>query len=244
MNGETLLENEKNFLNAKVINVCTCESVLDELNKIHKNNFNINLQMNLSLGNIVNPFDSLTRQDIYCRSIDNRIEDTILGFLYTASKIDNICLWIDSVNPDDVCLKQFIVVKFPNHKIKICDMMFLRNMEPKYFNFRIDSLDCHQLQELESYEYYIDESERFEYKKNWNELIVENKSLRIIDNNKIISVNLDYYDKEIINCLHSRKLSMMHSVAYLMSFFPQLSELFLKYRVEFLVDKHLVTIKL
>lgn len=237
------MENEKNIMNTKVINICTWESVLDELNKIHKNNYNINLQMNLSLGNIVDPFDYLTRQDIYSRSFDSNLEDTMSGFLYAASKIDHICLWIDSANPDDACLKQFIAVKFPNHKIKICDMMLLRNIEPKYFNFRIHGLDCRQVQDLERCAYYIDESERCEYKKSWNDLIAENKPLRIVDNNKIISVDLDYYDKEIINYLHGEIFSKMLSVAYLMSYLPQLSQLFLEYRVEYLAGKNLVTIQ-
>lgn len=67
--------------------------------------------MYLSLGNIVDPFDYLTRQDIYSRSFDSNLEDTMSEFLYAASKIDHICLWIDSANPDDACFKQFIAVQ-------------------------------------------------------------------------------------------------------------------------------------
>ena len=59
-----------------------------------------------------------------------------------------------------------------------------------------------ELKELAKLEHKLSKDELFKYATEWKELVKENSKMRIIENGKIKSVSLDYYNDVILNRLN------------------------------------------
>ncbi|GAU75931.1 DUF3658 domain-containing protein [Fusibacter sp. 3D3] len=221
---------------ANSINLCSSISVLEALKKIYRFGISTNLNLNLSLGNIIDPFDVETRKSLYDHSVDPDLLKKVDFFLRSVTKVKHIRLWINTNDPDDACLKAFIATKYDNHKISICDINASIDKYKRNAVRNINNLNIRQLKALKKYEYILSFNERQECQNNWNKFILENAELRTIVDGVLASVCIDFYDKAIMNELHRINLPFMRSLAYLLTCFPSLSETFLRNRLEYLID--------
>lgn len=74
-------------------------------------------------------------------------------------------------------------------------------------------LNPNELEKLSTMEHEVSKEEILEYSKVWEELVLINSPMRVIDKGQVLSENLDYFDNFILNLLEMRGSSKISRIA-------------------------------
>lgn len=104
------------------------------------------------------------------------------------------------------------------------------------------SLREDELEELSNYEQKLSEKEIEDNAKLWKKLVEENSEFRVLENGKVKSVSIDYYDNIILDNLRIMgKVKMVKLVAKIMREF-ELQDILFVYFIERLIKKDKIKI--
>ncbi len=148
--------------------------------------------------------------------------------------IDLIRIWSSHLNCDDYCLLLYLCSKIKNKKISV-----IFSEEFNYHCLSIDMMDGSEIPELLKREHILSEKEIEYYADEWKRLVNENSKLRYIVNGKVLSVPINYFDKEILNVLKKMgEVSLYHLIAMLMGhkIVNDANDLLYKYLIENLIN--------
>lgn len=159
--------------------------------------------MDLCIGKL----DSIKNYDRNClKEYKKNIKTTSLKNNYNFKKeiekikqleqIDKIRVWSSHLNCDDYCLLLFVCNYFEDKNISV-----VFSEEYNWFATTCTSLDENQINDLLNREYMLKKCEISQYKEEWKQIVKENTELRFMVNGVVKSVNIDYFDSEILNRL-------------------------------------------
>ncbi len=125
------------------------------------------------------------------------------------NKNDKIRIWSSHKDIEPYLLLLFICDNFKDKKINLY-VTYSEELKdyasPAYLNEK-------EMEELSNKEHKLIEEEIKNYSKEWQELVKINSPFRVIDNGKIISTNLNYFDDFILNYLKENGVSKISRVA-------------------------------
>ncbi len=128
------------------------------------------------------------------------------------SKAKKIRVWSSVFDADEYCMLLFICHYFKDKEISV-----VFASEGNICSWIISNNGEEEIKELEKKEHILKKYEKEDLAKEWEKIILSNKELRFMINGSVISVNLDYFDNDIINRLKILgKVSKIKLVASLM----------------------------
>ena len=115
-------------------------------------------------------------------------------------KEKQIRIWYSSLDNEDMCSLYFLISYFYNKNIDIfiCDIA-----DKEHFSF--SSYISSEIKELSKNTILLDNKQKINFKKNWENLVKENNDLRILNNGKLMSFSFDYLDSKIIDLIKINK---------------------------------------
>lgn len=199
----------KNFegKNPKIVEIVSDVSTYELLKRSGNNNLKVSLPLELCIGELdyINDYSriELKKYTKYVHAIEEgpfangynfKDEfDKLKGLLKDADKIR---VWSSHLDCNDYCLLLFICNYFSHKNISV-----LFSEEFNWYATTCTKLNENEINELTKKEHILKKTEMEEYKKEWEKIVDENAELRFMINGSVKSVNIDYFDKEILERL-------------------------------------------
>lgn len=99
-----------------------------------------------------------------------------------------------------------------------------------------------KLKELTKLEHKLSKEEIFKYAIEWKKVVEDNSNMRVMENNKVKSVSLDYYDDIILNKLSEfKEIKTVSLTANLMRDY-HMSDIFITYLIDRLIKSNKIKI--
>ena len=156
--------------------------------------------------NELNKFISGEKIDFDFTELFNKLKE----YVNNAKKIR---VWSSLFDADEYCMLLFICHHFKDKEISV-----IFASEGNIWSSFILHNSEEEIKQLENKEHILREYEKEKLDKEWNEIILSNKELRYMINGSVKSVDLDYFDNNIIERLKSLgKVSKREFVINLMS---------------------------
>lgn len=176
-------------------NICEIVSSDSAIKLIKELNDNevICLEMNLNIGkldglkennrNELNKYNEILKYDF-----KNQLNEI--------SKYDNIRIWSSIYDADDYCLLLFLCSKFKDKNISVIYSNEFNNYATTLTNLSVDDI-----KDYLNKEHILKDYEKEDFFNEWIEILEKNSELRYMLNGKVNSINIDYFNNEILNRL-------------------------------------------
>lgn len=123
-----------------------------------------------------------------------------------------IRVWSSHLDSDDYCLLLLICYLFKENKVSA-----IFSEEISWYATTLGCIDEKEVVELENKEHILKEYEKEDYYNEWIKIVNDNKELRYMLNGKVISCDINYFDKDILKRLEQLgKIYIYNLVADLM----------------------------
>lgn len=209
---------ENNFIgnNTDIIEITSSITVSLALKRVGIDNIKVHLPFSFDIGNLkemqefkrneLNKFISGEKIDFDFTELFNKLKE----YVNNARKIR---VWSSLFDADEYCMLLFICHHFKDKEISV-----IFASEGNIWSSFILHNSEEEIKQLENKEHILREYEKEKLDKEWNEIILSNKELRYMINGSVKSVDLDYFDNNIIERLKSLgKVSKREFVINLMS---------------------------
>lgn len=103
-------------------------------------------------------------------------------------------------------------------------------------------LNERELEKLSGMEHKVSKDDMLKFSKEWESLVSENSQLRVMENDRVLSVNLDYFDDFILNILRSKGVSKISSICGEFMANYHIMDLQIVYFIDKLIEKGKVRI--
>lgn len=236
---------ENNFIgnNEDIIEITSSDTVSLLLERSGIDNLKVHLPFSFDIGNL-KEMEEFKRNElnkfIPGGEIDFNFEKLFNKLKEYASKAKKIRVWSSLFDADEYSMLLFICHHFKDKEISV-----VFASEGNIWSWVIPNNGEEEIKELEKKEHILKQYEKEDLDKEWNEIILSNKELRFMINGTVKSVDLDYFDKDIINRLKSiGKVSKIKLVANLMGnpIIPrcQYADFIQEYFIDSLINKGLI----
>lgn len=192
--------------NEKVLEIVPDISCYELLKRSGNNNLKVYLPLNLCIGRLdsVNEFNRSELKEYvkYISTINAGPFKHGYNFEYEFKKlkslnqVDKIRVWSSHLDCDDYCLLLFICNFFGDKNISV-----IYSEEYNWYATTCAGLNENEIEELSKREHVLKKYEINQYKEEWEKIVKENTELRFMINGSVKSVNIDYFDNEIIERL-------------------------------------------
>ncbi len=199
----------KNFegKNKKIVEIVSDVSIYGLLKRVGNNNLKVLLPLELCIGKFdyINDYSriELKKYTKYVSTIEEGPFENGYNFKYEFNKLkvflkdaDKIRVWSSHLDCDDYCLLLFICNYFSNKNISV-----LFSEEFNWYVTTCTKLDKTEINEFVKKEHILKKYEMEQYKKEWEKIVNENTELRFMINGSVKSVNIDYFDNEVLERL-------------------------------------------
>ncbi len=194
--------------NETVVEIVSDISCYGLLKRSRNNNLKVYFPLNLCVGRLesINEFNrgELKEYVKYISTINDGPFKYGYNFEYEFKKIkslnqvDKIRVWSSHLDCNDYCLLLFICNFFGDKNISV-----VYSEEYNWYATTCTKLDENEIKELPKKEHILKKYEINQFKEEWARIVEENTELRFMINGSVKSVNIDYFDNEIIKRLES-----------------------------------------
>lgn len=164
------------------------------------------------------------------------IFDELSKYLNEANKIR---VWSSIYDAEEYCLLLFICHHFKDKNISVIFSNELRDVN------RVNCLDKDEIKEISSKEHILKDYEKDKYDKEWISILNSNKELRFMKNGVVQSVDIDYFDNDILERL--KKLGKVEKRKLIMDLISnpivdkcQYTDFIIEYLIDNLINKGLI----
>lgn len=192
--------------NETVLEIVSDISCYGLLKRSGNNNLKVCLPLNLCIGRLdsINEFNRSELKEYvkYISAINDGPFKYGYNFEYEFKKlkglnqVNKIRVWSSHLDCDDYCLLLFICNFFGNKNISV-----VYSEEYNWYATTCTKLDENEIKELAKKEHILKKYEIDQYKEEWKKIVDENTELRFMINGLVKSVNINYFDNEIIERL-------------------------------------------
>lgn len=162
-------------------------------------------------------------------------EDIIINYKDKISKLINLIdnnyivrVWTSHYDTDDYLLLLFISSYL---KDRVDNIIVLYSDDYKKECYSPCTMTSKELDKLSTYEHILSKEEINKLSEEWDRIKKENSDLRIIQDGKVVSINYDYFNDEIITILNKKGSTSVMDIIY---------ELMVKYHLYDRVFKFLI----
>ena len=207
--------NNFNGINTDTIEILATDSALGLLNKCNNQNIKVCMPLMLSIGKIIkdNPFNRtiLFIYDNNEYAIDYPDDfNKLCNYVKKASKIR---IWSSHLNCDEYCMLLLICHMFKDKEISV---IFSDSLSESATSIGTISQD--EYNKLIKKEIVLTNKEKEQYINEWNEIISDNKELRIMHNKKVKSISMSELDTKILERLSKvKKISLSKFITELIT---------------------------
>lgn len=192
--------------NEKVLEIVSDISCYELLKRSGNNNLKAFLPLALCIGKLdsINEFNrnELKEYVKYVSTIDHGPFKHGFDFEYEFKKlkslnqVNKIRVWSSHLDCDDYCLLLFICNFFNDKNISV-----VFSEECNWYATTCTKMTENEIKDLLKKEHILKKNEIDQYKEEWAKIVDENTELRFMINGSVKSVNIDYFDNEIIERL-------------------------------------------
>lgn len=192
--------------NEKVLEIVSNISCYKLLKRSGNNNLKVFLPLNLCIGKLdsIKEFNrnELKKYDKYVSATNNGPFKYGFDFNYEFKKlkslnqVNKIRVWSSHLDCDDYCLLLFICNFFGDKNISV-----VYSEECNWYATTCTKMTEKEIKELLKKEHILRKSEIDQYKEEWKKIVDENTELRFMINGSVKSVDIDYFNNEIIERL-------------------------------------------
>lgn len=236
---------DNNFVgdNNDIIEITSSNTVSLLLERSGIDGIKVHLPFSFDIGNL-KEMEEFKRNElkkfVHEKEIDFKFKDLFDKLKEYVNIAKKIRVWSSLFDADEFCMLLFICHHFKDKEISV---VFAN--EGNIWSWVISNNGEEEIKMLETREHILKQYEKEDLDKEWNEIINSGKELRYMLNGSIISVDLDYFDKDIINRLKILgKVSKTKLVASLMSdfFIPrcQYADFIQEFFIDSLISKGLI----
>lgn len=229
--------------NTDVIEITSCDTVSLLLERSGIDGIKVHLPFSFDIGNL-KEMEEFKRNElkkfINRNDINFDFKELFDKLKEYANKTKKIRVWSSMFDADEYCMLLFICHHFKDKEISVV----FANEGYIWANVIIGNSE-EDIKYLEKKEHILKNFEKEAFERYWLEIINSNKELRYMINGSVISVDLDYFHKDIIDRLKSLgKVSKAKLVASLMGepIIPRCHyvQFINEYFIESLIDKGLI----
>lgn len=211
-----IMNNDNKVLNNKIIEVVHDYSETGCLKQTDfKNNLIVCLPLELNFGNLklLDNYDRSSIKVLFSDfdylpfETDFNFKNEINELKTLAKEVDKIRVWSSRISASDYLLFLYICYLFSDKNISV-----IFTDEYNEYAWGIGCMTCDEVNKLTSYEHALSQQEKDKYIDEWKKVVEENSNLRYIKDNKIISVDINYFDDIIISYLKEEKEMMIYSL--------------------------------
>lgn len=198
----------KNFegKNEEVLEIVSGISCYELLKRSGNNNLKVFFPLELCIGKLdsIKKFNrnELKKYVKYLNTINDGPFKQGFDFEYEFKKIksfnevNKIRVWSSHLDCDDYCLLLFICNFFGDKNISV-----VYSEECNWYATTCTKLTEKEIEKLLKKEHILKQYEIDQYKEEWKKIVDENTELRFMVNGSVKSVDIDYFDSEIIERL-------------------------------------------
>lgn len=234
-----------NFIgnNTDVIEITSCDTVSLLLERSGIDNIKVHLPFSFDIGNL-KEMEEFKRNElkkfINRNDINFDFKELFDKLKEYANKVKKIRVWSSMFDADEYCMLLFICHHFMDKEISV---VFAN--EGYIWAHIIPNNSEEDIKYLEKKEHILKNFEKEAFDKQWLEIINSNKELRFMINGTVKSVDLDYFDNNILERLKSLgKVSKSELVTSLMVdlFIPrcQYVQFIQEYFIDSLINRGLI----
>ena len=155
-------------------------------------------------------------------------------------EVDKIRVWSSHLDCTDYCLLLFVCNYFGDKNISV-----VFSEEYNWYATTCTKLNENEINELIKKEHILKEYDIEQYKKEWNQIVKDNKELRYMINGTVKSVDIDYFNKSILNRLEQLgEVNLYTLIADLMEIsiipFVYYADYIYLYMINSMIDKNLI----
>ena len=206
--------------NTKIIEIVSNYSGIGLLKKIGNDNLKVSLPLDLCIG-YLNEIKNYDRSELeqYINSKETIPFKNGYSFKLEFNKLveyvnkaDKIRIWSSHLDCADYCLLLYLCNIFKDKNISV-----IFSEEFSWYTTTIGALSKEDLLILEQREHLLKQWEKEEFGKEWEDVLKDNCELRFMLNGKVKSVNIDYFNNDILERLKSLgKVNIYKLIANLM----------------------------
>lgn len=194
---------DNNFIgnNTDIIEITSSDTVSLLLERSGIDGIKVHLPFSFDIGNLkemeefkrneLNKFIPNGEKNFDFSNLFNKIKE----YVGNAKKIR---VWSSIFDADEYCMLLFMCHHFKDKEISV-----VFASEGNIWSWVIPNNGEEEIKEIEKKEHILKQYEKEDLAKEWLEIINSNKELRYMINGKVYSVDLDYFDKDIIDRLKS-----------------------------------------
>ncbi len=226
----------KNFegTNNKTIEIVSSESALKLLKRSGNENIIVCLPLLLHIGKLdsLTPFNRQELSKYYAVNHSFNFNDDFNKLKEIVNNCIKIRVWSSHLDSDDYCLLLLICYLFHDKNISV-----IFSDESDLYALTITALSEKEICDLKKREHILTKLSKDDYCNQWKKIVKENKELRYMVNGVVISCDVDYFKREIIDRLEkSGKTYLFRLITNLMTNppIPNISfpDIFYKYLIE------------
>ena len=194
---------DNNFFgnNTDIIEITSSDTVSLLLERSGIDGIKVHLPFSFDIGNLkemeefkrneLNKFIPNGEKNFDFKELFNKLKEYV-------SKAKIIRVWSSMFDADEYCMLLFICHHFKDKEISV-----VFASEGNIWSWVIPNNSQEEIKELEKKEHILKQYEKEDLGKEWEKIILSNKELRFMINGSVISVDLDYFDNDIIDRLKS-----------------------------------------
>lgn len=167
-------------------------------------------------------------------------EDIIINYKDKISKLINLIdnnyivrVWTSHYDTDDYLLLLFISSYL---KDRVDNIIVLYSDDYKQECYSPSAMTSKELDKLSTYEHILSKEEINKLSEEWDRIKKENSDLRIIQDGKVVSINYDYFNDEIISIVDKKESISVMDIIYELIVKYHLCDSLFKFLIKRLID--------
>ena len=227
--------------NIDTIEIVDSFSISFLLEKNGNNNIKFCFPFSLDIGklNKIEEFDRSELKEYLKFDLNYDFKDLFNKLSEYVSKSNKIRVWSSIYDTEEYLLLLFICHHFKDKNISVIFSNELRDVN------RVNCLDKDEIKEISSKEHILKDYEKDKYDKEWISILNSNKELRFMKNGVVQSVDIDYFDNDILERLRKlRKVEKRKLIIDLIGnpiiYKCQYADFIIEYLIDNLINKGLI----
>ena len=210
----------------EIVSNSSAKRIISKLN----NNPIINLEMCLNIGKLDSIIDNKRNE---LKEYNDILKYDFSDELSEINKFEHLRIWSSIYDSDDYCLLLFLCNKFKDKKISVIYANEFNN-----YVTTITNLTTEDINDYLNKEHLLKEYEKETFSNDWIKVLNDNTELRYLNNGKVESVDINYFDEYILNRLDKLgKISIYKLVGNLIIEPPIPKVIFSDWIYIFLIEK-------
>lgn len=187
----------------------------------------------------IDNFDRSELKEYIKLDLNYNFKDIFYELSKYLNEANKIRVWSSIYDAEEYCLLLFICHHFKDKNISVIFSNELRDVN------RVNCLDKDEIKEISSKEHILKDYEKDKYDKEWISILNSNKELRFMKNGVVQSVDIDYFDNDILERLRKlRKVEKRKLIIDLIGnpiiYKCQYTDFIIEYLIDNLINKGLI----